>query len=130
LTQALPAIIAALLLLLGALGLALSYGGNHALLWALGAALGYTLYRGSFSFAGGFRQALAEGRSAGLRAQMLMLGILVIITLPAIHAGTLAGAQGSRLSSAPSSSASACNWAGAALPARSTPQAAAIRACC
>lgn len=91
-TQALPAIIAALLLLLGALGLALSYGGNHALLWALGAALGYTLYRGSFSFAGGFRQALAEGRSAGLRAQMLMLGILVIIMLPAIHAGTLAGA--------------------------------------
>ena len=91
-TQALPAIIAALLLLLGALGLALSYGGNHALLWALGAALGYTLYRGSFSFAGGFRQALAEGRGAGLRAQMLMLGILVIIMLPAIHAGTLAGA--------------------------------------
>jgi uncharacterized membrane protein YedE/YeeE len=92
LTQALPAIIAASLLLLGALGLALSYGGNHALLWALGAALGYTLYRGSFSFAGGFRQALAEGRGAGLRAQMLMLGILVIIMLPAIHAGTLAGA--------------------------------------
>ena len=91
-TQALPAIIAASLLLLGALGLALSYGGNHALLWALGAALGYTLYRGSFSFAGGFRQALAEGRGAGLRAQMLMLGILVIIMLPAIHAGTLAGA--------------------------------------
>ena len=91
-TQALPAIIAALLLLLGALGLALSYGGNHALLWALGAALGYTLYRGSFSFAGGFRQALTEGRGAGLRAQMLMLGMLVIIMLPAIHAGTLAGA--------------------------------------
>ena len=91
-TQALPAIIAAMLLFVGALGLALSYGGNHAALWALGAALGYTLYRGSFSFAGGFRQALAEGRGAGLRAQMLMLGILVIIMLPAIHAGTLAGA--------------------------------------
>ena len=77
--QALPAIIAALLLLIGALGLALQYGGNHALLWALGAALGYTLYRGSFSFAGGFREALADGRGVGLRAQMLMLGILVII---------------------------------------------------
>jgi uncharacterized membrane protein YedE/YeeE len=81
-----------LLLLLGALGLTLQYGANHALLWALGAALGYTLYRGSFSFAGGFREALAEGRGAGLRAQMLMLGVLVIIMLPAIHAGTLAGA--------------------------------------
>ena len=84
--------IAASLLLLGAFGLALNYGGNHALLWGLGAALGFTLYRGAFSFAGGFRQALAEGRGAGLRAQMLMLGILVIIMLPAIHAGTLAGA--------------------------------------
>ena len=90
--QALPAIIAALLLLIGAVGLALQYGGNHALLWGLGAALGYTLYRGSFSFAGGFREALADGRGAGLRAQMLMLGILVIIMLPAIQAGTLAGA--------------------------------------
>lgn len=90
--QALPAIIAALLLLIGALGLTLQYGANHALLWGLGAALGYTLYRGSFSFAGGFREALADGRGAGLRAQMLMLGILVIVMLPAIQAGTLAGA--------------------------------------
>ena len=89
--QALPTMIAVLLLLLGAFGFALSYGANHALLWTLGAALGFTLYRGSFSFAGGFRQALAEGRSAGLRAQMLMLAILVIVMLPAIHAGTLAG---------------------------------------
>jgi len=92
LPQALPSIIAALLLLIGALGLALQYGGNHALLWGLGAALGYTLYRGSFSFAGGFREALADGRGAGLRAQMLMLGILVTVMLPAIQAGTLAGA--------------------------------------
>lgn len=91
-TQALPVIIAALLLLIGALGLALSYGGSQALLWALGAALGYTLYCGSFSFAGGFREALSEGRGAGLRAQMLMLAILVTVMLPAIHAGTLAGA--------------------------------------
>jgi uncharacterized membrane protein YedE/YeeE len=92
LPQSLPAIIAALLLLIGALGLALQYGGNHALLWGLGAALGYTLYRGSFSFAGGFREALADGRGAGLRAQMLMLAILVTVMLPAIQAGTLAGA--------------------------------------
>lgn len=90
--QALPAIIAALLLLAGGLGLALQYGANHALLWALGAALGFTLYQSSFSFAGGFRQVLADGRGAGLRAQMLMLGILVLIMLPAIHAGTLLSA--------------------------------------
>jgi len=92
LPQSLPAIIAALLLLIGALGLALQYGGNHALLWGLGAALGYALYRGSFSFAGGFREALADGRGAGLRAQMLMLAILVTVMLPAIQAGNLAGA--------------------------------------
>jgi len=83
---------AASLLLAGALWLALAHGSNHALLWVLGAALGYTLYRGAFSFAGGFRQLLAEGRGAGLRAQMLMLAILVSIMLPAIQAGTLAGA--------------------------------------
>lgn len=84
--------IAALLLLLGGLWLAMTYGGNHALLWAIGAALGIALYRGTFSFAGGFRQLLAEGRGAGLRAQMLMLAILVSIMLPAMEAGTLAGA--------------------------------------
>lgn len=91
-TKALPALMAVSLLLAGALWLALAHGGNHALLWALGAALGFTLYRGAFSFAGGFRQLLAEGRGAGLRAQMLMLAILVSIMLPAIQAGTLAGA--------------------------------------
>ena len=91
-TKALPALMAVSLLLAGALWLALAHGSNHALLWVLGAALGFTLYRGAFSFAGGFRQLLAEGRGAGLRAQMLMLAILVSVMLPAIQAGTLAGA--------------------------------------
>ncbi|MEY4793854.1 MAG: hypothetical protein RL724_790, partial [Pseudomonadota bacterium] len=91
-TKALPALMAVSLLLAGALWLALAHGSNHALLWVLGSALGFTLYRGAFSFAGGFRQLLADGRGAGLRAQMLMLAILVSIMLPAIQAGTLAGA--------------------------------------
>ena len=89
--QALPTLISGGLLAMGTLGFAVSFGANHALLWAIGVALGFTLHRGSFSFAGAFRLFFAEGRSAGIRAQMVMLALLVLVMLPATHFGALAG---------------------------------------
>ncbi len=88
-----PAAAAALLLLAGAALLGGAEGWRQAALWGVGAAIGLALYHATFSFAGGFRALLAEGRGAALRAQMLMLAILVATMLPAIEAGTLAGAQ-------------------------------------
>jgi uncharacterized membrane protein YedE/YeeE len=79
------------LLAVGAAWLGAGHGWRQAALWGVGAGLGVALYHATFSFAGGFRALLAHGRSADLRAQLVMLGLLVALMLPAIEAGTLAG---------------------------------------
>ncbi|WP_206931690.1 YeeE/YedE family protein [Roseococcus thiosulfatophilus] len=82
------------LLLLGGGALALGHaqGGRVALLWLIGAGLGVALFHASFGFAGAFRRLLAEGRGAGLRAQMLLLALLIAFFLPALEAGEVLGA--------------------------------------
>jgi hypothetical protein len=83
--------VALALLLAGAAGLWLLQGWRQAALWGLGAALGLTLFHAAFGFAGAFRRLLAERRGAGLRAQMVMLGLAVCLFFPVLEAGTLAG---------------------------------------
>ncbi|MFM2151235.1 MAG: hypothetical protein RLZZ187_3541, partial [Pseudomonadota bacterium] len=58
--------VAAWLLLLGlvAAWLGTQQGWRPAALWGLGGALGLVLFHATFSFAGGFRRLLAEGRGA------------------------------------------------------------------
>ncbi len=56
-----------------------------------GAALGLTLYHASFGFTAAFRVLIADGRSAGLRAQMVMLALACILFFPALSAGSLFG---------------------------------------
>ena len=90
--QVLPVALAGALLTAGATWLALDQGWRQAALWGLGAGLGVALYHATFSFAGGFRAFLAQRRGAAVRAQMLMLALLVMLMLPAIEAGSLAGA--------------------------------------
>lgn len=75
----------------GALALGQWQGGRVALLWLIGAGLGVALFHASFGFAGAFRRLLAEGRGAGLRAQMLLLALLVTFFLPALEAGAVLG---------------------------------------
>jgi uncharacterized membrane protein YedE/YeeE len=82
---------AALPLVAGAVLLGAGQGGRQAALWGLGAALGVALYHATFSFAGAFRDALAQGRGVRLRAQMLLLALLVLLMMPAIEAGSLFG---------------------------------------
>ena len=80
-----------LLLALGAAWLWQGQGWRQAALWLLGGALGLTLFHATFSFAGGFRRLLAERRGASLRAQMVMLGLAMLLFLPAIGAGSILG---------------------------------------
>lgn len=84
--------LAGLSLLLGGLAwFGAEQGWRMAALWGLGAALGLTLFHASFGFAGAFRRLLAEGRGAGLRAQLIMLGLAVCLFLPALEAGAILG---------------------------------------
>jgi uncharacterized membrane protein YedE/YeeE len=62
-----------------------------ALLFATGTALGIVLYQSLFGFTSAFRVLLADGRSAGFRAQMVMLGVACLLFFPALGAGSLWG---------------------------------------
>jgi uncharacterized membrane protein YedE/YeeE len=62
-----------------------------ALLFATGAVLGIVLYHSVFGFTSAFRVLLAERRSAGFRAQMVMLGVACMLFFPALANGSLFG---------------------------------------
>ncbi len=61
------------------------------LLLVVGAALGLTLYHAAFGFTSAWRVFINERRGAGLRAQMVMLALAVLLFFPALGAGTLFG---------------------------------------
>ena len=62
-----------------------------ALLFVTGIALGLALYQSVFGFTSAFRALIAERRSAGFRAQMIMLGAACMLFFPALASGTLWG---------------------------------------
>ncbi len=62
-----------------------------ALLFLTGSALGVVLYQSLFGFTSAFRVLLADGRSAGFRAQMVMLGVACALFFPALAGGSLWG---------------------------------------
>lgn len=84
-------LIAFLLLVVGALFLQSAVGGRQVLLLIVGAALGITLYHAAFGFTSAWRVFINERRGAGLRAQMVMLAVAVVLFFPALGAGTLFG---------------------------------------
>ncbi|PZP26721.1 YeeE/YedE family protein [Pseudomonas kuykendallii] len=83
--------VAMALLLLGAAALSLGVSGRQALLFIVGAALGLVLYHAAFGFTSAWRVFLNDRRGAGLRAQMVMLAVAVLLFFPALSAGTLFG---------------------------------------
>ncbi len=83
-------LIGSVLLAVGA-WLGAEQGWRMAALWGLGAGLGVALLHAGFGFTAAFRRLLAEGRGAGLRAQMVLLGLTCLVFLPAIEAGALFG---------------------------------------
>lgn len=84
-------LLAVALLLAGALALTFAVSGRQALLFIVGGAMGLVLYHAAFGFTSAWRVLLNERRGAGLRAQMVMLAIAVLLFFPALSAGTLFG---------------------------------------
>lgn len=80
---------------LGALLLALylltDYGWRQAALFLVGLSAGVALYHAAFGFTGAWRQMISNRRSAGLRAQMIMLGAAVLLFMPLLNAGEAFG---------------------------------------
>ncbi|HBW84229.1 MAG TPA: hypothetical protein DEF79_09340 [Gammaproteobacteria bacterium] len=66
-------------------------GWRQASLFLVGLVAGVILYRAAFGFTAAWREVALTGRSAGLRAQMIMLGTTVIIFTPLIAQGDLFG---------------------------------------
>lgn len=83
--------VAALLLAAGLVGLGLAFGARLAALLAVGGAFGVVLYHAAFGFTGAWRVFILERRGRGLRAQMVMLALAVVLFFPALAAGTLFG---------------------------------------
>ena len=83
--------LAGLLFLAGFAFLWAQVGPRQGLLWAVGAALGVALFQSSFGFTHAWRVFVSDRRAAGIRAQMLMLAVGVVLFFPALDAGAIAG---------------------------------------
>jgi uncharacterized protein len=90
-TNAAPLAAAVALLAIGAWYLGETVSGKQATLYLVGAALGATLYHSAFGFTSSWRVFIADGRGAGLRAQMLMLAVACALFFPALASGSLFG---------------------------------------
>ena len=69
------------------------FGWRQGALFSVGFGAGVVLYHAAFGFTSAWRQAIHSGRSAGLRAQLLMLAITALVFLPLIGDGQLWGTE-------------------------------------
>ncbi|MFN4061814.1 MAG: YeeE/YedE family protein [Paracoccus hibiscisoli] len=86
-----PGVGALVALALGTVGLALTYGPAQGVLFLIGGALGLSLYHAAFGFTSAWRVFILDGRGRGLRVQMLLLAMAVLLFFPALSSGTLFG---------------------------------------
>ncbi|CAN5868483.1 YeeE/YedE family protein [soil metagenome] len=86
-------VVIAALAVIGLLGIAIEHVASTrvTLLFATGLGLGVVLYQSLFGFTSAFRVLLTQRRSAGLRAQMVMLAIACALFFPALSTGSLLG---------------------------------------
>ena len=68
-----------------------SIGWRQSALFLVGLAAGLILYHAAFGFTSAWREVVSTGRSAGLRAQMVMLAVTVLVFTPLIASVELAG---------------------------------------
>lgn len=85
------AAIATGLLIGGAVILSATISWKQGALYLLGGFLGVTLYHALFGFTSAWRVFISDRRGTGLRAQMIMLAIAVVLFFPALSHGTLFG---------------------------------------
>ncbi|MGY6547770.1 MAG: YeeE/YedE family protein [Roseinatronobacter sp.] len=83
--------LAGVVTMFGAIWVGLHATGRLAALFLTGAALGFALYHAAFGFTGAWRSAWQSGRSGAVRAQLVMLGVAVIIFFPVLAAGQVLG---------------------------------------
>src|SRR5271169_5922272 len=84
-------ILASAVLGAGAIALGDAYSWRQGALFLTGGALGLALYHALFGFTSAWRVFIADGRGAGLRAQMVMLAVAVVLFFPALAHGSLFG---------------------------------------
>ncbi len=92
-TRGNPLVLALATALLGAGAIYLAQAVNlrQSGLWLVGALLGVSLYHALFGFTHAWRAVTTQGRGAGVRAQMLMLAVGVLLFFPVLHLGGIAG---------------------------------------
>ncbi|MCY3731920.1 MAG: YeeE/YedE family protein [Rhodospirillaceae bacterium] len=73
--------------------LAQAFGWRQAALFGVGLGAGLVLYHAAFGFTSAWREVVSTGRSAGLRAQLLMLAVTSAIFLPLLAGGQLWGTE-------------------------------------
>ncbi|MDP6413863.1 MAG: YeeE/YedE family protein [Gammaproteobacteria bacterium] len=68
-----------------------TYGWRQGALFVVGLAAGVILYHAAFGFTSAWREVVNTGRGAGLRAQMIMLAVTVLVFTPLIAWGEVFG---------------------------------------
>lgn len=86
-----PGIGAFAVLIVGTLVLAYAYGPAQGALFLVGGGLGIALYHAAFGFTSAWRVFISEGRGRGLRVQMILLALAVILFFPPLASGVLFG---------------------------------------
>ena len=89
----LPGFGALALLIAGTLWLGTAYGVRHGALFLVGGALGISLYHAAFGFTSAWRVFIMDGRGRGLRVQIILLAIAVVLFFPALANGVLWGQE-------------------------------------
>ena len=79
--------VGAIISLLLFLFLEINYGWREGALFIVGLGAGVILYHAAFGFTSAWREVANTGRGAGLRAQMLMLAVTVLVFTPLIAQG-------------------------------------------
>ncbi|MBT8072810.1 MAG: YeeE/YedE family protein [Gammaproteobacteria bacterium] len=83
-TDLFPALMASAAILVISLFLRGELAGRQYLLFIVGVGLGITLLHAAFGFSGGWRRFIRDRDSAGVRAQILLLGITSILFFPLV----------------------------------------------
>ncbi|MDO1584473.1 YeeE/YedE family protein [Rhizobium oryzicola] len=86
-----PGLGALIVLVVGTLALGAVYGPAQGALFLIGGGLGISLYHAAFGFTSAWRVFISEGRGRGLRVQMFLLALAVILFFPPLATGTLFG---------------------------------------
>ncbi|XGA79605.1 YeeE/YedE family protein [Halomonas sp. CH40] len=85
------ALAAGALIILGSLLVGMVFDASNGLLMLVGGLLGMVLYHAAFGFTAAWRVFITERKGRGLRAQMVMLALAVVLFFPALDAGSLFG---------------------------------------